>query len=269
MKLKLVKASQGVVWVRQGLLACRQQPLGFIGLLGLFATTSLVMVVSLDELGAILLLMAAPVMWMGFMLATRRVLTGERITPDVLIEAVRRPDTPRRDFALLGAAYVVAFLIARTLAQWLGPDPDALDELVKHSKDTAELMANPMMQQSLLTSLLMVLPVTLLFWHTPALVLWTHAKVGKALFFSAVATWRNIGAFAVYGLCWGGLFLAVATVASFIAAILPVPLLANALVMAAIMWVVAAFYASLYFTVVDCFEPHRPSEEASPVDTTA
>jgi hypothetical protein len=268
MKLKLVKASQGVVWVRQGLLACRQQPLGYIGLLGLFATASLVMVVALDELGAILLLSAAPVAWMGFMLATRRVLTGERITPDVLIEAVRRPDTPRRHFALLGAAYVVAFLIARTLAQWLGPDPEALDQLIKNSKDTAELMSEPLMQQSLLTSMLLVLPVSLLFWHTPALVLWTRATVGKALFFSAIATWRNIGAFAVYGLCWGGLFLAVASVASFIAVLLPVPLLANALVMAAIMWVVAAFYASLYFTVVDCFEPHRPEDAGPSVDTT-
>lgn len=262
MKLKLVKASQGLVWVRQGLLVCRQQPLGYIGLLGLFATLSFVMVMALDEAGAILLLMAAPVMWMGFMLATRRVMTGERITPDVLIEAVRRPDTPRREFALLGAAYVLAFLIARTLAQWLGPDPAALDELVKNSKDTAELMANPMMQQSLLTSMLMVLPVSLLFWHTPALVLWTHAKVGKAVFFSAVATWRNIGAFAVYGLCWAGLFIAVASVASFVAVLLPVPVLANALVMAAIMWVVAAFYASLYFTVVDCFEPQQPEVPA-------
>lgn len=266
MKLKLVKASQGVVWVRQGLLTCRQQPLGYIGLLGLFATVSFVMVVAFDEVGAMLLLMGAPVMWMGFMLATRRVLTGERITPDVLIEAVRRPDTPRRNFALLGGAYAAAFFIARALAQWLGPDPEALDELVKHSKDTAELMANPMMQQSLLTSMLLMLPVSLLFWHTPALVLWTRAKVGKALFFSAVATWRNIGAFAVYGVCWAALFLAVASVASFVAVLLPVPMLANALVMAAIMWVVSAFYASLYFTVVDCFEPQRPE---GMVDTAA
>jgi hypothetical protein len=269
MKLKIVKASQGLVWVRQGMLACRKQPLGFIGLLGLVGFVALLLVGLPERIGALLVVGVMPLAWMGFMLATRRVLTGERITPTVMIEALKGRDAPRRDFALLGGAYILATLAVLQIAQWLGPDPDALEAIMQSTKDAAEMLSNPLVQEDMLWRMGLTVPISLIFWHTPALILWAHVPVGKALFFSAVATWRNLGAFCVYGLGWMGVVLAIALVDRVLLALVPEPMLANVVALAAGMWVASAFYASLYFTVVDCFEPQRPDEgPGAPVAVT-
>lgn len=262
MKLKLVKASQGLVWVRQGMLICRQQPLGFVGLLGMVGTLALLLLGLPERVGSILVIGVMPLVWMGFMLATRRALTGERITPAVMIEAVKGSDSPRLNFALLGLAYMLATQLVSLLAQWLGPDPDALEQIMATTKEMADLVNNPLVQEDMMWRMALTIPVSLVFWHTPALVLWARAPVMKALFFSVVATWRNLGAFAVYGLSWAGVVIAVGLVDRIIAELIPVPIVANVLALTAGMWLAGAFYASLYFTVVDCFEPQAPAEPA-------
>ncbi len=268
MKLKLVKATQGWTWVKQGIQAARQQPMGFIGLLSLFGCSALLLVGVAGQLGAALVIGAMPLMWMGFMLATRRVLTGQRITPVVMLEPVRGPSAPKRDFLLLGGVYVLLSLTMMEVAQWLGPDPDALQKIMSTTEDAAELLSNPLVQSDMLWRVGLTLPVSLLFWHTPALVLWGRVPVAKSIFFSAVATWRNLGAFTVYGLGWGALLLLIALLDRMILALIPVPFVANVLAVMASMWLAAAFYASLYFTVVDCFEAQKtpPADPTEPTD---
>jgi hypothetical protein len=112
----------------------------------------------------------------------------------------------------------------------------------------------------------LTLPISLLFWHTPALVLWGRQPVAKALFFSAVATWRNLGAFIMYGACWLGVMLAIALADRALLALIPEPLVATTVAMIAGMWMAAAFYASLYFTVVDCFDAPQPGSEPKVVN---
>lgn len=260
MKLKLVKATQGLVWVRQGLLACRQQPLGYISLLGLTSMAAMVLMLLLQDIGIALVTCLAPTVWMGFMLATRRVMTGQTITPVVMIEAFKADKAIRRDFAVLGLLYGMCMLATLELAGWLGPDPAALEEIKTKAQDLADVITNPLVQQSMLLDLVLTLPVTLLFLHAPALILWARVPVGKALFFSAVASWRNLGAFIVFGLGWFGVLSALVLVAGLIVTILPIPVLVNALTMAASMGLAAAFYGSLYFAVVDCFDPQKPAE---------
>lgn len=258
MKLKLVKASQGLVWIRQGILACRQQPLGYIGLLGLSFMVATLMTALLGEVGVALATCLAPAIWMGFMLGTRRVLTGQMVTPTVMIEPFKTDAPTRKAFILLGVAYGLAMLAAVSVATSLGPDPALLDEVKAKAKDIGDMIGDPLVQQVLLLELLLTLPLTLAFLHAPALILWAHMPVAKALFFSFMASWRNLGAFVVFGLGWFGVLCGVALLATAIAAILPVPMLVSVLMMTASMWVAASFYASLYFTVVDCFEPHQP-----------
>jgi hypothetical protein len=256
MKLKLVKPAQGLQWVRQGVLACRQQPFGFAGLLVMTAMAIVVLLGLPARIGAFLVVAAMPSVWMGFMLATRRTLNGERVTPDVMVEAFKGPNAPRRHFLLLGGAYVAATLLVLMLAQWLGPDPDELEAIMTSAKDAAELMSDPLVLQDMLLRLLLTVPVSLVFWHTPALILWARVPVPKALFFSAVATWRNLPAFIVYGACWFGLMLLVALLSRAVGALVPEPMIASVFAVVAGLWVAAAFYASLYFTVVDCFDPN-------------
>jgi hypothetical protein len=258
MKLKLVKASQGVIWVRQGVLACRQQTLGFVGLVGLSGFLMLLLLGLPESIGPKLFVAITPMVWLGFMQATRRVVRGERITPMVMIEAIKAPDAPRLDFALLGVAYVFVTLLMLQLAQWLGPDPEALEAIMSSNKDAAEVLSNPLVQQDMLWHMILTVPVSLIFLHTPALVSWSRLSVPKAIFFSTVASWKNLGAFCVFGACWMGVMATVALIGQALMMLLPVPAVANVLLVAGGMWVAAAFYASLYFAVVDCFEPQSP-----------
>ncbi|MEY4764775.1 MAG: hypothetical protein RI907_1448, partial [Pseudomonadota bacterium] len=161
----------------------------------------------------------------------------------------------RRQFLILGVAYILATLGVIALASLIGPDADEIEAITSKTEDMAEVLANPLVQQDMLLRLALTLPVSLVFWHTPALVLWGHVPAVKALFFSLVASWRNLGAFVVYGLGWAGLMLLLAVVARVLMAALPVPALVDGVAMVTGMGLAAGFYASLYFTVIDCFEP--------------
>ena len=72
-----------------------------------------------------LVVIAMPLLWMSFMLATRRVRAGERITPAVLIEAAKDP-ADRKNWLKLGAMYGLGTLLVTMVAGLLGPDIEAL-----------------------------------------------------------------------------------------------------------------------------------------------
>lgn len=263
MRLRLVKASQGLVWVRQGLMALRQQPMGYLGLLGLLGMGAVLLMALPARLGTLAVVGLMPSAWMVFMLATRRVMTQQRVSPGVVVELARSAPTIRRDLLLLGLAYIVATLCVVELAGLIGPDADQIDQITSSSEDMTEVLANPAVQQDMLLRLLLTLPVSLIFWHAPALIVWGHVPVAKALFFSAVASWRNLGAFALYGLGWSGLMIALGVADRVLMAVVPVPALIEGVAMVTGMALASAFYASLYFTVVDCFEPPQQDSPAA------
>lgn len=214
-----------------------------------------------------------PLMWLGFMLATRKVLQGERFTPAVLLEAFQGPHSPRRVLAQLAGSYVMATLLVMQLAQLLGPGADEVAAVFETAENAAELFNHPLVQQDFLWRVLLTLPISLLFWHAPALILWARLTVSKALFFSIVACWRNLGAFAIYAMGWFGVVLVLALIDRFLLSQLPIPLLGSVMAIAGGLWVASAFYASLYFTVADCFEPSADTgtpaaESGSPSDAS-
>jgi len=264
MKLKLVQASQGLQWVKQGLLALRKQPMGYMGLLGLTGMLALMLMALTGAAGPLLVVSLMPIAWTAFMVATRRVVTGQRVSLGVFAEIFQSPPTIRRDLLLLGMAYAVATTGVIALASLLGPHADEVAQITQDAEDMAEVLANPMVQQDMLLRLALTLPVSLVFWHAPGLILWGRVPLAKALFFSAVASWRNLGAFVLYGLGWGALMIAFAVVARLIGTVLPVQALMDGVAMIGGMALASAFYASLYFTVVDCFDGSSAASGQAP-----
>lgn len=265
MKLRINPASQGFAWARQGWQVCARQPMGYPGLVGMVIAGALLMA-GLPLIGPLLVVGLMPLAWMGFMLATRRVVMKERLTPGVLIEAVRAPGSPRAGFARLGAAYVAGTFVVMLLAQLLGPGAEALAEALEKAQDADEVMADPRVLQDMAWRVALTWPLSLLFWHTPALTLWARLPLGKALFFSAVAAWRNLGAFVVFGATWLLAMIGLAVLARVVQQAIPLPALANMLTFAGVLWLISCFYASLYFSVVDCFEGTRQEGTGDPID---
>ena len=93
------------------------------------------------------------------------------------------------------------------------------------------------------------------FWHAPALVYWGGQTVGKSLFFSTVACWRNKGAFAVYALDWLGHRDGSRWRAQLVFAVLGQP--HRALVRAGRADLHDRVLRVALFTFADCFDPCR------------
>lgn len=259
MKLRVVPASQGLQWVKNGIAVCARQPWGFLSLLGL-VVTSTILLSALPLIGAVVIIGAMPMIWMAFMLASRRVLSDKRITP-LLIGELLKTSEARKRWLKLGGIYAVALFLVVALGLILGPGPSAFVDALEATKPTESPLDNAVVLKSMLLWAALALPVSLAFWHTPALVYWGRVPVGKALFFSAVASWRNLPAFAVYGACWVALQVAVGAVIQVLTLVIPSPTLMTVTAVMASMWVLSAFYASLYFSVVDCFESRGTATE--------
>ena len=67
---------------------------------------------------------------------------------------------------------------------------------------TQELVMDPQFRMAMWLSTLLYLPVSLAFWHAPALVHWHGVAPVKSLFFSLVAVLKNTRAFLLYGALW-------------------------------------------------------------------
>lgn len=256
MRLRKVPASRGLTWVRMGLTLVARQPLGFIGLFGmtLFGT---LLLASLPVLGALAVGVLQPSIWLGFMRASQRALAGERFGPQVLAEAWLGRSTPQRLLQLrLGVAYLLAATGALLVAGLLGSGGEAWQAVMEATPETRDVALDaPALQRDLLLALLCYTPVSLAFWHAPALVHWAGHKPGQAIFSSLVACWHNKGAFFVYGLGWAALAALLASLLGVLALLLGAqPALLQVLVFPLVLALGGAFYASLYFTVVDCFE---------------
>ena len=118
---------------------------------------------------------------------------------------------------------------------------------------SGELLRQPGVMRGLVVSLVLYVPLGLLFWHAPALVHWHGVSPAKSLFFSALACWTNKGALLVYFLGWTGVFFGVSLGLVLLATLLGGPKLLSLLLFPVAMLMSAMFFSSLYFTFRDSF----------------
>jgi len=271
MKVKDVPFMQGLQWVKTGLKLGVSQPLGFAGLLGLVLTVGMLLLM-VPILGLIVIVGLMPLMWLVFMLAARQAEQGQRVNPFMLFQHITQSwQVPprKKHWVQLGLMYVAATIVVMLLANLLGPDVEELAKAMEKAADdaaSADALQDPVLVQSLLWRIALTWPVSLLFWHTPALLHWGQVAPLKAVFFSAVVCWRNLGAFVTYGLGWVAVILALGLPLQLLGALLGPGMWLQALAIAMGLWVVSAFYASLDATVGDCLDwdasPH--AENTSP-----
>ena len=262
MKLNLVPARTGVLWVRTGLQAFARQPLAFISLFFLFM--ALVSIASqLPLIGAALALMLLPTMTLGLMAATAQAAGPEKPAAGaVFVAALNAVRSDVRPMAVLGAMYAALFLLVMALSAIADGGEFARVYLLGKPL-THELAETTEFQIALWIAMALYLPLSLAFWHAPALVHWHRVPPAKSLFFSFVACFKNFGALTVFGLVWAGVFVGAGIVLSLLATLLVAigamgigegasaaggaVMIGGALVMAAM------FFTSTWFTFRDSF----------------
>ncbi len=272
-KLRQVPAARGALWARQGFTLFSRKPLAFSALLATFLFGALVLLM-VPLIGPLLLLASLPLVSLGFMIASHVTAHGQVPTPLVFVAPLRR-DRPRVSALLkLCGLYALATVAVLMLSEWIdgGRFAELQDLMSTGEADpekVAPLLSDPRLVWGLIARLSLTTLLSVPFWHAPALLHWGRQGPAQALFSSTLACWRNRGAFLVYAFTWTGLILGFLTISSLVFGLLGTPQLVTLLAMPVVMLFTTVFYASLFFTFIDCFEiaPATPTP-ASASDAT-
>ena len=222
MKLNIVPASEGAQWVKLGIRTFFRQPLALSGLFFMFmAIVSVLSIV--PYLGSVLALVLLPACTLGLMAASREAKAGKFPMPSIMVSAFRAGTTKTRAMLMLGVIYALGVLLVMgASAMWI--------------------------------ALILYTPLSMLFWHAPALVYWHDMPPVKSLFFSGVVCLRNFKAFLVFGLAWLAIFLLAGVIVTLSATLIGGPEIAGIAMFPAAMLMAAMFFTSIYFTYQASFE---------------
>jgi hypothetical protein len=262
MKLNIVPARTGLIWVKLGIQTFFKQPLAMSGLFFLFmALISLASVIPL--IGSALALAVLPAATLGLMAATQEATKGKFPMPSILISAFRAGRQRLRAMLVLGALYAAGFLVVMGISTLI--DGGKLASLyLMGGEITREMAMSTEFQIALWVTMGLYLPLSLLFWHAPALVHWYGVPPLKSLFFSLVACLRNFWAYTIYGLVWGIVFIAGGLIVTAVAALIGSPQAAGISMVPAVLLMAAMFFTSIYFTFRDSFVADEDPKPGAP-----
>lgn len=271
MKLNLVPARMGATWVRSGLQTFAKRPLAFMALFMFFmALISLVSQVPL--VGTVIALMLLPTMTLGLMAAAAAVseIGASPNSVNLFQAAFRAVRGDVRPLAVLGAMYAVLFLLVMGISTLVDGGQFARVYLVGEPI-TRELAENGAFQAALWLSLAFYLPLSMTFWHAPALVHWHRVPPAKSLFFSFVACFRTLGALTIFLLVWMVVIVGAGILLSTIAVLLASLGLfgsgdaagagiGSTLVMGGVLVMAAMFFTSAWFSFRSTFDADEPAD---------
>jgi hypothetical protein len=263
--LRSVPPPQGFVWLRRGFQAFMRKPLGFTLMFVVFLFAALV-AMSLPYLGGILVMMALPLLTLGFMVATRSLLAGGPVHPGQFVEPLRAAAPNRRALVQLCAFYAVTTIAIVALSEAVdGGAFTRLQELIATQDDTeatrAELEAllgDDRLKWGLLVRFGLSALLAIPFWYAPALVHWGGQGALQSLFSSTLACWRTRGALLSYALGWVALVAVFSVVVGVLFGLLGARQVAGLLALPAGLVFTCVFYTSLYFTFDDTFGSAGP-----------
>lgn len=272
MKLRIVPATTGLLWVKSGMDVFRRQPMAMAALFFMsMAAMSLVSVLPL--VGTALALALLPSATLAMMVASAEAMQGRFPTPAVLLVAFRTSRQRLQHMLVLGGLYAVGFLLVMGLST-LFDGGDFAQVYLGYQPMSRELADDAGFQTAMWVAMSLYLPLSLVFWHAPGLVHWHNVPPVKSLFFSLIACTRNIGAFIVFGLGWLAVFLLGGLLVTIVTGVLGLLGLLGAGAMAGLMIGLAMilatmFFSSIVFTFRDCFEPPETPVAPAPIDTLA
>jgi len=251
MKLNVVPAKTGSLWVRQGIRAFWKQPLALTGLFFMFMAGMSVLSI-VPVLGEFLALMLLPAATLGLMAATREVELGKFPMPFILAIGFRSGPDGKRHMLVLGLIYALCFVGVMGLST-LADGGDFAKLYLGGGALEMETLTKPEFQNAMWLALMLYLPLSLVFWHAPALTHWHGVPVVKSLFFSTVACLSNWRAFLVFGLMWSFIFLGTTLGITLVSSLMGDADFSAMALLPAMLMLAAMFFCSTYYSFIDCF----------------
>ncbi|MFM2069139.1 MAG: hypothetical protein RLZZ584_4048 [Pseudomonadota bacterium] len=258
MKLRTAPALDGIQWARSGWQLVRRQAMAQMAMVTLM-TAGLILVSLLPWVGTQLALVLVPALNAGWVFSSATVQAGGRTSFARLLA----PLAPARRPAMvqLGLYYMVACMLVLWLGQLVLPGLDNLPEMPVTPPDPSDPGAAAAAQAAsmaamadMLARYALLIPVNLLFWHAPVIVHRIGGSAARALFASALASWRNLSAFAVYGAAWAVSAVLLVATMLLISAAIREPAVIGLVAFLVAPFFSAAFYASMHASVHGCIE---------------
>jgi hypothetical protein len=251
-------ATAGLQWIVNGWALFKRQPMALFSW-AMFLTVILIFATLTAPLGPMLFIVLMPAITLVTLSIARHVHQGQRLVPSMWLEPLK-PQGLFKKLLLLGVLYVgiclsLGILVFLPFAGEIGRAMQVLAD----TQDLAPLIQTLRTPMLLFAGLYFVMAA--LFWYSPILIGWHEMPVMKALFYSAVACWRNKWAFLVYGLAWFAIFF---VMDFFVGALVSMGLpldFAAALQLPLNVLIGSVLYASFYPTYKQVFESPALAED--------
>ncbi|MFN3732994.1 BPSS1780 family membrane protein [Comamonas testosteroni] len=267
MKLQIVPPGTGLQWVLQGLRTFKSQPLALAALFFL-GMASMSLISALPLIGPVIALALLPCISLTMMVAASEAAHGRKPTPALLLVAFRSGSQHLHSMLMLGGLYAAGFLLIIGASSLVDGGTFA-SVYLGQTPMTRELAEEPEFQSAMWLSMFLYLPLSLAFWHAPALIHWHGISPVKSLFFSFVGCIRNIGAYLVFGVCWIGVFIVSGMALAIVTGILAMLIgsIAGGLMVATALMLAAIFFTSIVFTFRDSFSP--PEDDQALIESSS
>lgn len=239
-----VPASHGWLWLKRGWQIFRTSPVIWVVLI-LAYLLLMAILLEVPVIGVFLMIILSPLFSAGYLVGARAIDRGDELEISHLFAGFQK-NAPQ--LVTLGGIYMVATMFILVLMNAVGGD--AVLQVPPGDKLTAEQIellraAMPRILSALLLALALSVPLLMLVWYAPALIIFDKLPTLLALKASFIASWRNIAAFAVLSLAMTGL--------TFIAAI---PFGLGFIVL------VPVFIAASYASYMDVFDRQAKPQSA-------
>jgi hypothetical protein len=251
MRLNLVPAKTGLNWIRLGALTFKRQPLALAGLFFIFMAW-LSLAAMIPFIGLPLAMTLLPAATLGLMVAAREADAGRFPMPRLLISGFLAGTVKAQRLLALGVLYAIGFMAAMGLAYLVDGGSFARMYLGGQAP-SAEVINSDAFMSAMSVFVGLHLPLSLVFWHAPALVYWHDLPTLKSMFFSVVACFRNFWAMVLFGLGWVVVMAMGLVALTSMATLMDSPALAS-LALPVMLVFVAMFFTSLYFSFRDSFD---------------
>ena len=257
LSIRQAMPGEGVQWTRDAFRLFLRRPLPFTAMFVAFLLAALLATI-VPVVGGVAMLMALPLLSLGFMIGSRAARNDTAVHPGLFIEPLRGERGRRNTLLTLCAVYALGTMLIMTLSEWV--DDGAFERLQRLMAQGDEaraemeaLLADPRLAWGLVTRFGLAACLSVPFWHAPALVYWQGQGVGQALFSSTLAVWRCKGAFLMYSLAWAGVIAVFGALVGLLFSLFDARQLAGVVAMPAGLMFSTVFYVSLLFTYEGCF----------------
>jgi hypothetical protein len=261
MQVRTLPPAGGWAWLREGLALYRRQLFAFTALVILYSM-ALMLVASVPLVGLPLAAMLVPFGTLGITAAGRDATRNVMPMPALLVDGFRGPQ--RNALLQLGLVHAGLILLLVLVTSLFARDELANWKVVDGQVDAASIVGN-VPWDAILASTLLYTPILMLTWFAPQLVAWHRVPVGKALFFSLIACWRNRWPFLVLALALGALMVAVSTLLSLLLGAFGAPAALGSMLLAPVALVLTSVaYSTQYPIYRAVLEPPSVLSPAPP-----